>query len=248
MPPSGGNTSTTTNNQQPWQGQQAPLLYGFGQARDLYNSSSPSYYPGSTVANQGPATKAFQQGATALGVNGDSTVNAAGGYLDNVLGGQYTNGGPSNPFSQQLTKSISDSVLPNVAAQFSLAGRTGSPDEAGTMTTALTNALAPYQFGNYQQERQNQQSAAGMAPGQGQANAAPLGLLQQAGQSQDTQAQNVTNAGVNQWNYNQNLAANKLAQYMQLIQGNYGGTGTSTTTQPSGGPLGALGGLLGAVL
>lgn len=246
--PSGGQTSTTTSNSAPWSGQQAPLQYGFGQAADLYKSASPSYYPGSTVANQGPATQAFQQGAEALGANGDPTVNAAGGYLNNVLGGQYTNGGPSNPFSQQLTKSVSDSVLPNIAAQFSLAGRYGSPDMAGTETTALTNALAPYQFGNYQQERQNQQSAAGMAPGQGQANAAPLGLLQQAGQSQDTQAQNLTNAGVNQWNFNQQLPANKLAQYMQLIQGNYGGTGTQTTTQPSGGLLGGLGGLLGGLL
>ena len=50
----------------------------------------------------------------------------------------------------------------------------------------------------------------------------------EAGQGLDQYNQSLVNAPVNQWNYDQNLAYNKLAQYLGLLTGGgFGTTGTS---------------------
>ena len=54
--PSGGQTSTTTQQSGPPAYLQPYLQYGAKQAQQLYQSPSPSYYPGSTVANPSNAT------------------------------------------------------------------------------------------------------------------------------------------------------------------------------------------------
>ncbi len=244
---SGSQTSTTTQQSGPPAYLQPYLKYGAEQGAQLYQSPSPSYFPGSTVANQSPATQAGIQAAIARGLNGNPATNAATGYLTNVLGGQYLGGQNLDAIHQ----SIRDATLPSIAAQFSLAGRYGSPDMAGTETTALANAFAPYDYGNYQQERQLQQAAAGLAPTLANQDWTDIQGLQQAGAATDQFEQNKLNAGIDRWNYDQNLAYNKLAQYMGLLSGNnFGTTGTSTQTIPnqSGSPLGFLGGLLGSVL
>lgn len=233
MPPSGGQTSTTTSNSSPWSGQQPYLQAGFSQALSNLNGSNPSYYPGQTVANQSPATQAYQSGTIARATNGSPLNQAAGQYATQAM-----QGGGMNPIFQN----VASQVLPAVSSQFSLAGRYGSPDQAGTTATALTNAYSPYAL-------QNAQFGAQLAPQIANQDYQDLGQLQQAGAQQDAYGQNLVNADINKYNFQQNLPANKLAQYMSLVAGgNFGTQGTSTTTQPSGGPLGALGGLLGGIL
>lgn len=233
MSDKGGTTSTTQTNQQPWSGQQPYLSNLFQQAQNNYNSSNPQYYPGQTVANQSPATQAYQSGTIARATNGSPLNQAAGQYATDAM-----QGGGMNP----LFQSVASKVLPTVSSQFSLAGRYGSPDQAGTTATALTNAYAPYAL-------QNAQFGANLAPQIAQQDYNDLGQLQQAGAQQDAYGQNLVNANVNHWNYDQNLPTNKLAQLSGIIQGgNWGTSGTSTQTQPSGGILGGLGGLLGGIL
>lgn len=245
MPDTGGNTTKTVSNSAPWSGQQPFLTQGFNQAKNLYNSSTPQYYPGSTVANQSPATQAYQQGTIARATNGSPLNAATSQYLQSVMSPGYLNAG--SPNSGAVFNDVASQVLPAVNSQFSLAGRYGSGAQAGAAAQGLTNAYAPFAMNLFQGQEANQQQAAGMAPNQANQDYVDLGQLQGAGQSQDTQAQNQVNAGVNQWNFQQQLPANKLAQYMQLIQGNYGGTGTQTTTQPTS-LLGGLGGLLSGIL
>lgn len=241
----GGQTSTQQQTSGPPAWEVPSLQYGANQARQLYQMPSPSYYPGSTVANLSPATQAGIQAATARGLGGDPTVNAGANYLQRVMGGQYLGGTNLDP----VHESIRAATLPSIAAQFSSAGRYGSPDMAGTETTALANAFAPYDYGQYQNERQAQQQAAQFAPGYGQASWQDIQGLQGAGQQQDVQAQNLINANIAQWNYNQQLAGNKLSQYMGLLLNPaFGSQGTSTATQPGGGITGLLGGVLGGIL
>src|SRR5262249_27218344 len=99
----------------------------------------------------------------------------------------------------------------------------------------------------------DQQQAAGMAPALANQDWVDLQNLGQAGQGIDAYNQSLVNAPVNQWNYDQNLAYNKLAQYMGLLTGGgFGSQGTTTQTQPGTSPLNALlglgGGFLGAIL
>ena len=249
MPGGDNQTSKTTSNQGPPAYLQPYLKYGAQQAQQLYQSSSPSYYPGSTVASQSPYTQAALQGTAARATNGSPLNAASSGYLQNVLGGDYLNAG--NPYQGALDQSILGPVSANVNSQFSAAGRYGSGAHAGELGTAEVNALAPYQYGNYQQERANQQAAAGMAPNQAAQDYVDLGQLAAAGQQQDQYGQSLVNANVDKWNYNQNLPYNKLSQYMGLLNGNnYGTQGTSTQTTPSQGFNwgGLLGGVLGGIL
>jgi hypothetical protein len=115
---------------------------------------------------------------------------------------------------------------------------------------AAGGAEAPYDYGNYQTERGNQQSAAGMAPSYAGQDWQDIAGLQGAGSQQDQIAQNQIDANKARWDYNQNLGQNKLQQYMQLLMGpNWGNTSSGTTTTPdsSGGIPGLLGGLLGGL-
>jgi hypothetical protein len=220
------------------------------QGAALYQSPSPSYYPGSQVAAPSTATQAGWQDAMARATQGSQVGNAAQQYGTNVLQGQYLN---PNPYQDALNQSIAASVIPSVNAQFSLGGRYGSGAQSGTMTTALANAMAPPEYQNYQQERINQQNMAQMAPGLGAQDWTDIQGLLGAGSAQDQLAQQQIGANVNEWNYNQNLAQNKLAQYMQLLGSPGFGTSTTATSTPAGSDtmsqiLKLGGGILGGLL
>src|ERR1700757_4541338 len=158
---SGGQTSTTTSASGPPAYLQPYLQYGAQQGQNLYNSSSPSYYPGSTVARQSPYSVGADQGIAARAVNGNPLNSSASGYLQNVLGGKYLG---NTPYLGAVDRSVRDAVIPAVESQWSAGGRYGSPNMGIALTSALTDAIAPYHYGDYQNERADQQQAAGMAP------------------------------------------------------------------------------------
>jgi hypothetical protein len=246
----GQQTATSTSTTQPPAYLQPFLQYGAQQAQNLYNSSAPAYYPGSTVARQSPYTIAADQGIAARAINGSPVVGSASGYLQNVLGGKYLG---SNPYLGAVDQSVWDATKPRVDSEWSAGGRYGSPNMGLELGKEYMDAIAPFHYSDYQNERADQQQAAGMAPTIANQDWVDLQNLGAAGASQDQYNQSLINAPINQWNYNQNLALNKLQQYMGLLLGGgFGNTTTGTQTQPGGSPLNALlglgGGFLGAIL
>lgn len=229
-----------------------PYLQGAAaQAQNLYNQPGPNYFPNSTVANQSPTTQAAISGTVNRATNGSPLNQASSGYLQDTLNGKYLNAG--NPNDGALWNSVQANVLPAVDAQFSLLGRYGSGQQANAAATGLTNAYAPYAFSNYQSERANQQQAAQLAPTQANQDYVDLGQLAQAGQTQDTYAQQQLNDQINRWDYNQNLPENKLNTFLgQLTGNNYGQISTTkqAVPQPSTGSdiTSLAGGLLGSYL
>lgn len=103
-------------------------------------------------------------------------------------------------------------------------------------------------LGNLYGNTQAQQMAAiGQAPGLANQDYQDLAQLFGVGSTLQNQNQQNINADVARYQYGQGLPAQQLAQYMQMVQGNYGGT--TTGTQPYTGPglpQQILGGLLGA--
>ena len=245
---SGGN-NTTTQTSTPWSGQQPYLSGIYQQASNLYNQgSTPQYYPGNTVANQSPATLQAQQATLARAFNGNPTVGAANQQQQQTLNGDYLN--PGNPYVDQLNQSISSRVLPQVMGAYSAAGR--SPGLSGgyaeSAARGLGDALAPYMYSNYQNERGLQQQAANNAPGLANADYTDLSAASTVGQQQDAYAQSQLNGQIGRWDYQQNLPYQKLGALAQIIQGGYPG-GTVTTKTPTTSTLGStLGGVLGALL
>lgn len=279
---SGGGNTKTTQTSSPWSGQTPYLKYGLDEATRLYQQAGPQYYPGSKVAGFSPEqNQAFAYG-TQRALNGSQDIRNAKGFTNSVLGGQY-NGDPaakgyisdvlqgkylnSDPYKDQVFQNIQQQVLPSVNSQFMGSGRYGSDSHAGTMTTNLTNAYAPYASQQYQSglDRMNwaagmsndiynqdmgyKQWAAGMAPTWAANDYQDLAALEAIGQQKQGLAQNELNDAVARWDYYNRLPYDKLGQYLNNIGGNYGGTvvGTqpnqnpSTFQQVAGAGLGLLG-------
>lgn len=245
---SGGN-NTTTQTSTPWSGQQKYLSGIYQQASNLYNQGSvPQYYPGNTVANQSPATLQAQQATLARAFNGSPTIGAANQQQQQTLNGGYLN--PGNPYVDQLNQSISSRVLPQVMGAYSAAGR--SPGLSGgyaeSAARGLGDALAPYMYQNYGNERQLQQQAANNAPNLANQDYTDLGQAAAVGQQQDTYGQSQLNSQIGRWDFQQNAPYQKLGALAQIIQGGYPG-GTVKTQTPTTSTLGAtLGGILGQIL
>jgi hypothetical protein len=169
---------------------------------------------------------------------------AAQNQVQGTLNGDYLHGNQylDAQFSSGANKIANayGNALAGTASGAEAGGRYGSGMQAFQNSQAQQNLgsslgdLWSQTYGNnYNMERQNQINAVGQSAGvqnQGITNANALG---EVGSAQDQYAQANIDADINKWNYNQNLPYNKLANYLSLINGNYGSS-TSTSTPTSG--------------
>lgn len=247
----GSKSQTVTQSTDPWSGQQPYLTQQFAQAQDLYNSGqlAPAYYPGQTVASQSPDTlQAIQAAANqstspqAQGLN-----SAANQQITDTLNGNYLNPENNPGFQQSLDdaqKAYSTGTAAQTDASFARDGAYGGSayDETKQMQNkAYGDSLNTLAGNLYTQGRTNQLQAAAIAP---QTQAMPytdISQLANAGATQDAYNQSQINAGVNEYNYNQNLPYNSLANYLGLTSGNYGGSSTQTSPYYGNSTLSGIG-------
>jgi len=284
--PSG--TQTTIEKTEPW-AQQFPYLAGdpkkgipglFPEANRLYQSAGPLYYQGQTVADMSPEHAVALAAQAARAQNGSPLVAAGAAELAKTLGGSYLNANPHlqgaiDAASRGVTRNYQDAVAPGIDSAFSLAGRYGSGAHVAAHDTAEQNLAA--QLGDiagnlgyqgYTAERNNMLNALNAAPAYAQADYGDIAQLADVGRQREAMDQALINDQIARWNFQQQMPADKLAQYAQLIRGDFGGTQTTTAPYSSGagilggatsgagagaafGPWGAgigaiLGGLLGA--
>ena len=261
--PGGTSTSTSNVNMGPWTDQQPYLKDVFGSAQYQYGQDrNNQYYGGETVAPIVPGAASALNTTMDMGNSVNPNVAAAGAQNLSTINGDYLNNNPYidktfNQAADAVTRQYQTGTSPENTAQFALAGRAGSGSQANatkqnqlTYGTTLDNLATSIYGGNYANERQNQMTATGQAPALNQAQyinpAAAIGAgqtIQQTNQNQDT-------SNLNAYNYNRDQPANALAQYMSLVGGNYGQSGTTQTqTQApptNSNPLSSiLGGALG---
>lgn len=106
------------------------------------------------------------------------TVGQSRDYYGDVLGGKYLDPA-SNPGLSSVLDRVRGDVSDEVNSQFSLGGRYGSGAHTGVLTDRLADAEGNILYGNYNQERERQDAAAGeVNQVQGQSLAS---LLQAAG-------------------------------------------------------------------
>lgn len=237
----GGGSQTTTTSSGPWKDQQPYLKEGMKAAQDLYKTGGQHYFPNSTVAGFSPDQEQAFGLAKDRALQGNATMDAAEGYTQDVLAGKYS----GDPYQSQVFNSIASNVMPAVNSQFSAAGRYGSGAHAGTMTEELTNAFAPYASQQYENSLNRMGQASNAAQGFAANDYADIAALSDIGGQRRQLAQSELQDAKNRFDYEQDLPANRLAQYMGFVGGNYGSQGTSTQ-QYSGGS--GLGGLLGGAL
>ena len=242
----GGGTSTTVQNADPWKGQQPYLTAGFAQAQNLLNKGGPQYYSGQNYINQSPETLQALQATMQRAQQGSPTMGLAARSVNDTLAGKYLTP-DSNPYLGQYFQQGVNSALPSLSATFSNAGRTGAQAQSQGMADMYGAMGRDIYGGAYNNERNLQMQALGMAPAIAANDYQDLAKQAAVGQAYDQQAQNVLNANMERWNFNQERPYSALDRYMQQIAGNYGQSTNSTTKNPAtgGNPIGgALGGAM----
>lgn len=109
---------------------------------------------------------------------GDAGVNAAGGYVGDVLGGKYLNG---NPWLEAMIGKTAGDVTSRVGAAYGSRGSFGGTAHTTALGKALADAEIGLRYGNYSDEMNRMGSAAGLAPSIAQAKYTGLPEILQAG-------------------------------------------------------------------
>lgn len=229
------------------------------------NPNAPAYYPGATVAGFSPQSESALTGLFNRGAG--SPLTAAGkGLAGSTLGGDFLNLS-KNPYlqgaisyaQQPVIDAFNSQVLPGINSTFGGSGRTGSGLHQAAVGQAVDSlgrnlAGAATQAGAnaYAQERGNQMGVLGMLPSFQAGDYQDINAQLQAGGMRDAKAQQLIDADIQRYNYDQNAQGEYLTRVAQQLQsiypgGSSSGTGQSygmqpvPTTSPWGPILGGLG-------
>lgn len=247
----GGSTKTTTSTA-PWSGQQPYLSKGMGEADRLYNQGylAPDYYPESTVVGISDTTQQALDLQKQRALSGSSLTDAAQTELQNTISGSYLDPTQNTALQGVLDYAL-NKTLPTVDASAVKAGRYGSGVWADTRAQAAQEAAASV----YNDERTRQMQSMMFAPTMANQDYQDIAALSEVGTAEENYLQQQLNDAVNRYNYEQSQPMTAIQNYMNLIGGNYGSTGSTTTSSgsrsnPLGGALGgaAMGGGLAYML
>jgi hypothetical protein len=250
----GGGTQTVQQNADPWSGQQPYLNNLFSRAENLYNQGTmaPPYYSGQTVADQDPWTLQALEMQAARAMSGSDAMRSAQDQLAKTMSGYYLD---QNPHLDAMVKRATDQSINAINGNFAQAGRYGSGVHAAAAGDQAAN-IATQMYGQaWDKERENQIKAMMFAPSLASADYQDIAALSEAGIARENHAQELINDAMNKYNYEAGRPLTALQNYGALIQGNYGMSGTSTTSgslgrsNPLGGAMGGAlaGGALGSM-
>lgn len=236
-------TTYNTSNTTPWSGQQPYLTYGFDQAQNNYQSNTPQYAPFQTW------TDFSDQSLQGLGMMQNTAENSQLGFnaaqeANNTLTGGYLN---NNPYIDEIAGQVSGDVSNSVNSAFAGGGRYGSNAHADTLANAVADSTSNLRYQNYGDERQNMQRGLALAGTVDQAQYNNANQMMNVGNTLENKEGQALQDDVNRWNFDQNQPDQQLANYMQSIQGNYGGSTSGTQTVPTYGGNAGLGALGGAM-
>jgi hypothetical protein len=241
----GGGTSKTTNELDPTV---RPFVeYGLQEAKGLYQTDTPSYYPGQTYIAPSAQTQAALQSGQNRALAGNPLLPAAQQQQQNVISGQYLQ---NNPYFNQALAGAAQGATQNyndaiAAAQSSLskAGRYGSNvgadiqnRAASTLANTLANKYGELAYTNYAAERGMQNQAAMNAPALAQADYADISQLANIGKTAEDYQKTALQADIDRFNFEQNKPYQKLSAYLGAAYGAPMGQ-VSTTTQSGGGKI-----------
>ena len=240
----GGKKQTVTQKNSPWEAAQPYLLGAMSQANQLFKNGdfSATPYGGDRVAGFGDASTGAQQGILDMASGGAPGTSAARDYLTSMMGngGQY-------PGMQGVRDNILGSAIPAATSMFSGSGMTNSTTAMDGVGRAATEALAPFEYGAYENAANRGMQAAGMMPGMDAAMYNPMLMQSQVGAQQDNMAQAQIDALMKQHYETEGQAAANFSPYLSAIQGlgGMGSSGSSTSPVPGTGIGPAITGGLG---
>jgi hypothetical protein len=250
MSKGGGSTNTTTTQKaDPWKEQQPYLKDIFSQAQQQYYSPGPYYYPGEQTAKFSSQELEAQQWMVDLAKNPQALgmLNQGAGAQEFLLGDVLR--ADSNPYMagyaegaiRPAWESLLRQGLPGVDSGAVASGQYGGSRQGIAQGLAISDAMrqsldttSKMYSDMYGQNLEAMQRGLALMPQTYQSLQMPGQLLSAVGETRRGMEQQLIDDAMAKWNYEQNLAAAKLAQYVSAVQGNYGGQSNSTTSGGSG--------------
>jgi len=222
--------------------------FGLGEARRLYETQAPSYFPGQTFVSPSQTTLSALQSAEQRAMGGSPLLRQAQTQAQRTAGGEYLQGNPFfqgafAPAARQAQEAFASSIQ-DITSKASSAGRYGSgamgrlEGKAGDIFSRnLTETAGKLAFENYAQERARQEAANMLLPQLAAQDYADIERLANVGQAREAYDLQALQDQINRFNYEQNLPQAKLQSYLSSIYGAPAGgitesTGTSTMQQP----------------
>ena len=222
----GGTTQVTTNNSAPWAGSQPFLLDLMNKARQTFEGGTgQNYFPGSTVVPFSNQTNQALQMRENRANAGSPVTNAAQTLATQTLGGNFL-----DPANNPAFRRMAEDITNRTNAQFSLAGRTGSPAHAESIARGITQGGA----GLYDAERARMMQALGMAGEVGALDLQNIDLMGQAGAQREALAAQQLQDLITRYGFTQTAPWDALRNYSGIVSGfgGLGGTGQTTQTGP----------------
>ena len=243
----GGGGTTTSKTSSELDPTVRPFVeYGLQEAKTLYGTPGPSYFPGQTYV--GPSTqttdalKAAQTRATA----GSPLSSAARTQQLGTVSGAYLAPNPyfeaaMRPAVSTATTAYNDAIK-GAFGTSSLAGRYGSgamADLTGRANKTCADTLAgkagELAYQNYATERGLQNQAAVNAPQMAASDYADIQQLANVGKTAEGYQQTALQSDIDRYNYEQNLPYQKLSSYLGAAYGSPMGQVSTSQQQSSGG-------------
>ena len=241
----GGGSSTTSTKLDPTI--QPFVKYGLGEAKNLYQSSTPEYYAGQTYIGQSDQTQAALAAAQNRALSGSPLLQGAQQQQGSTIGGDYLSAG--NPYFNQAMQGAAQGATQNyydaiakAQGAASQAGRYGSGVSAdiqnraaNTLSNTLANKYGEFAAQNYANERQLQQQSALNAPALSAADYQDIQQLMNVGKTQEDYQKTALQADIDRFNFEQNKPYQKLSAYLGAAYGSP--QGQVSETRQSGGKI-----------
>jgi hypothetical protein len=221
--------------------------FGLGEAKDLYQTTTPEYFAGQTYISPSAQTEAALAQAEAQARAGSPLTSAALGQQLGTVQGAYLGANPyfeaaMRPAAQSATQAYNDAIK-QAQSSAALTGRYGSNVSADlqnraaqTLASTLTNKAGELAYQNYANERARQEAAALQAPQLAQARYQDINQLMNVGQVREDYSQKALEDEIARFEFEQNKPYTKLQSYLSAVYGAPMGQVTKTT-QSGGGKI-----------
>ena len=220
------------------------VTYGLEEAKRLYQSESPQFFPGQTYVSPSEQTQQALQMAQQRAIQGSPLTGAAQAETLATIQGRGVNPFLAGALEQtnRLAGEQFNRNIQNLQSSAASAGRYGSNamgQQAGQAQDIFARALAEQggqlAYNSAEAERARQMAAVGAAPQMAQADYADIQRLLSVGGAREAQSAAQLQDAMNRFNFQQNLPQMKLQQYANLYSSAPQGSTTTQTATPTGG-------------
>lgn len=220
------------------------VTYGLEEAKRLYETGSPQFFPGQTYVSPSAQTQQALQMAQERAMAGSPLTGAAQAETLATIQGRGV-----NPFLagalEQTNRLAGEDYLRNIqklqsgAASMGRYGSAAQGQQTGQAQDIFARALAEQggqlAYQSAEAERARQMAAVGAAPQMAQADYADIQRLLSVGGAREAQSAAELQDAMNRFNFAQNLPQAKLSQFANLFSNVPQGTQTVQTATPTGG-------------